>query len=76
VPVTRTFQLAEPASAVGTGRTEVNAGKFSGGEYRINLSFTQNLALSRNNALQFRFRHEWHNDKDFNEVGVSYNFFF
>jgi hypothetical protein len=76
VPVTRTFQLAEPASAVGTGRTEVNAGKFSGGEYRINLSFTQNLVLSRNNALQFRFRHEWHNDKDFNEVGLNYNFFF
>ncbi|HAJ91233.1 MAG TPA: hypothetical protein DCO71_01195 [Gammaproteobacteria bacterium] len=63
-------------SAIGTGRTEVNAEKFSGGEYRINLAFTQNLVLSRDNALQFRFKREWHNDKDFNEIGLSYNFFF
>jgi len=63
-------------SAIGTGRTEVNAEKFSGGEYRINLAFTQNLVLSRNNALQLKFKREWHNDKDFNEIGLSYNFFF
>jgi len=63
-------------SPIGTGRAEANAEKFSGGEYRINLSFTQNLVLSRNNALQFRFRHEWHNDRDFNEAGLNYNFFF
>ena len=63
-------------SAFGTGRTEINAEKFTGGEYRINLSFTQNLVLSRNNALQIKFRREWHNDKDFNEIGLSYNFFF
>jgi len=63
-------------SAIGTGRTEVNAEKFSGGEYRINLSFTHNLVLSRNNALQFKFKREWHNDRDFNEAGLSYNLFF
>ena len=63
-------------SVIGTGRTEINAEKFTGGEYRINLSFTQNLVLSRNNALQIKFRREWHNDKDFNEIGLSYNFFF
>lgn len=63
-------------SSIGTGRAEANAEKFSGGEYRINLSFTQNLVLSRDNALQFRFKREWHNDRDFNEVGLNYNFFF
>lgn len=63
-------------SAIGTGRTEINAEKFTGGEYRINFSLTQNLVLSRNNALQIKFKHEWHNDKDFNEIGLSYNFFF
>ena len=63
-------------SAIGTGRTEINAEKFTGGEYRINFSLTQNLVLSRNNALQLKFKREWHNDRDFNEVGLSYNFFF
>ena len=63
-------------SPIGTGRTELNAEKFTGGEYRINFSFTQNLVLSRNNALQFKFKREWHNDKDINEIGLSYNFFF
>jgi len=62
--------------SIGTGRTEPSAEKFSGGEYRINLSATQNLVLSRDNALQFSFKREWHNDRNFNEVGVSYNFFF
>jgi hypothetical protein len=63
-------------SAIGTGRTEINAEKFTGGEYRINFSLTQNLVLSRNNALQLKLKREWHNDRDFNEVGLSYNFFF
>jgi hypothetical protein len=63
-------------SPIGSGRTELNAEKFTGGEYRINLSFTQNLVLSRNNALQLKLKREWHNDKNFNEIGVSYNFFF
>ncbi|MDB4409215.1 DUF4105 domain-containing protein [Gammaproteobacteria bacterium] len=63
-------------STIGTGRTEINAEKFTGGEYRINFSLTQNLLLSRNNALQIKFKREWHNNKDFNEVGLSYNFFF
>ncbi len=63
-------------STIGTGRTEINAEKFTGGEYRINFSLTQNLVLSRDNALQIKFKHEWHNEKDFNEIGLSYNFFF
>jgi len=63
-------------SPVGAGRTELNAEKFTGGEYRINFSFTQNLVLSRNNALQFRFKREWYDDKSFNEIGLNYNFFF
>ena len=63
-------------SPIGTGRSELSAEKFTGGEYRINLSFTQNLVLSRNNALQLKFKREWHNDKDINEIGLSYNFFF
>jgi hypothetical protein len=63
-------------SAIGTGRTEITAEKFTGGEYRINFSLTQNLVLTRNNALQIKFKREWHNDRDFNEVGLSYNFFF
>jgi hypothetical protein len=46
------------------------------GNNDIKPAFTQNLVLSRNNALQLKLKREWHNDKDFNEIGVSYNFFF
>ena len=63
-------------SKIGTGRAEFNAKQFAGGEYRLEFSFIQNLVLSRDDALQFNFKREWHSDKDFNEVGLSYNHFF
>ena len=63
-------------SKIGTGRMELNGEKFTGGEYRVNFSFIQNLVMSRNNALQFHFKREWHTDDNFNEVGLNYNYFF
>ncbi|GMQ88631.1 MAG: DUF4105 domain-containing protein [Gammaproteobacteria bacterium] len=63
-------------STIGTGRAEFNAEQFAGGEYRLKFSFIQNLVLSRDNALSFNFKREWHDDRDFNEIGLSYNHFF
>lgn len=63
-------------STIGTGRAEFNAEQFAGGEYRLKFSFIQNLVLSRDNALSLNFKREWHEDRDFNEIGLSYNHFF
>ena len=61
---------------IGTGRAEFNAEKFTGGEYRINFSFTQNLVISRDQALRLRFKREWHAGDNFSDVSLSYNYFF
>lgn len=63
-------------SGIGIGHMEFNSEIFTGGEYRTNLSLVQNLVLSRDNALQFRFKREWHNEDNFNEVSLNYNYFF
>ncbi len=63
-------------SKIGTGRAEFNVEQFIGGEYRLKFSFIQNLVVSRDNALRIKYKREWHDDKDFNEVGLSYNHFF
>lgn len=63
-------------SKIGAARAEFNGEKFTGGEYRVNFSFKQNLVLSRDHALQFHFKREWHTDDNFNEVGLGYNYFF
>ncbi len=63
-------------SKIGTGHAEFHAEQFAGGEYRLKFTFIQNLVLSRDNALRFNFRREWHDDRDFNEVGLSYQHFF
>jgi len=61
---------------IGTGRVEFNGEKFTGGEYRLNLSFTQNMVIARDHALQFHFKREWHTDDNFGEVGLVYHYFF
>jgi hypothetical protein len=61
---------------IGTGHAEFNSEKFTGGEYRVNFSFTQNLVMARDHALQLSFKREWHTDDNFNEVGLAYNYFF
>ena len=63
-------------SRIGTGHAEFNGEKFTGGEYRVNFSFIQNLVLSRDHALQFHFKREWHTDDNFSDAGLSYNYFF
>jgi hypothetical protein len=63
-------------SKIGTGRAEFNGKQFAGGEYRLEFSYIQNLVLSHDDALRFNFKREWHSDKDFNEVGLSYHHFF
>ena len=63
-------------SKIGTGRMEFNGEQFAGGEYRLQFSFIQNLALSRDNAFQFKFKREWHSDRDFSEIGLNFNHFF
>lgn len=60
----------------GTGRIEFRGWQFTGGEYRINGEWQQNIRLARNHALRLAVTREWHPDGNFFDAGLSYHYHF
>lgn len=60
-----------------TARVELSGERFSNDEYRMRALYRHNFTLSRNHSLMFSAQREYQpNDVAFNELSLSYHYFF
>jgi hypothetical protein len=62
-----------------TGSTlhiELAGEEFRNQVYRIRSSLTHNFVIARNHSLMLRAQRNWQNDVRFNDVSLSYQYYF
>ena len=62
-----------------TGSTmhiEFTGEEFRNDVYRVQGSYTHNFVIARNHSLKLRAQRNWHNDIQFNDVSLGYQYYF